>query len=304
MKLKIKAVSLEQLLIGTLLTSIFMLLLFQTYILTKKHLLKSERKISIIHAKTVANFFLNNIIKNAGYKGPISSIFLPEQSSINLKHNTYIVPKAPIASCIATVNACKNFVNYKILNKITSQKIKPNSNIIIAYDIPEHITVLKNSMTENNSHLKIKPYINNEQLQTGDHMIIADYNNIQRFILSNIYQNDTLIHDPPYNTTSNFVKNFEQGAEIFRVKNIAFYIAKQYGTKSPSYSLYMEDFSLTYRAEAILDEVENLWINDNLATESAHGWIFNKHILINILLNHKLNNQLITIKSIVKNAQE
>lgn len=304
MKLKIKAVSLEQLLISTLLTSIFILLLFQTYILTKKHLLKSERKISIIHAKTVANFFLNNIIKNAGYKGPISSIFLPEQSSINLKYNnTYIIPKAPIASCIATVNSCKNFVNYKILNKITSQKIKPNSNIIIAYDIPEHTTVLKNSMIENNSHLKIKSYINNNQLQTGDHMIIADHTNIQRFILSNIYQNDTLIHGPPYNTNSNFIKKFEQGAEIFRVKNIAFYIAKQYGTKSHSYSLYMEDFSLTYRAEAILDEVENLWINANSTKESADGWIFNKHILINILLNHKLNNQLITIKSFIKNAQ-
>ena len=189
------------------------------------------------------------------------------------------------------------------LNKIIEQKIKPNSNILLIYDIPEQTTLLKEPMLDNDSPLQVAAIGNNWNI--GDQMIISDHRNIHRFIISDFDKN-SIIHNKPYNTTANFVKKFQPGAEILRAKHIAFYIAKNDGYKSNIYSLYMDDFSsginnyytTSYRAEAILDNIENLWVqvlefnNSAPLTQpkfiNALGWIFNRYVLVNILL--KTNN--------------
>ena len=298
-----KAAGLEHLLVATLISSMIILILFQTYNLVARQLAIIEQQISTLYNQIIADFFLRSNIKNAGYKGYISAIKLPQNSSVNLEQKNQTIPLAPIAVCTATQNNCNDFVPAKILNKIIEQKIKPNSNILLIYDIPEQTTLLKEPMLDNDSPLQVAAIGNNWNI--GDQMIISDHRNIQRFIISDFDKN-SIIHNKPYNTTANFVKKFQPGAEIFRAKHIAFYIAKNDGYKSNIYSLYMDDFSsginnyytTSYRAEAILDNIENLWVqvlefnNSAPLTQpkfiNALGWIFNRYVLVNILL--KINN--------------
>ena len=308
-----KGASIEHLLIATLISSTIILALFQTHSIIKKQLLAIEQQILILYNQTVADFLLRTNLRNAGYKGYVSSLQLPQHSSINLAQKTQIIPMAPVAVCLATVNNCKDFVTAKILNKIIEHKIKPNTNILLVYDIPEQITLLKNPMIGNDSHLQVTSIGNTWNI--GDQMIIADHRNIQRFIISDFYQNN-IIHDKPYNTTTNFIKKFQPGAEIFRAKHIAFYIAKNNGLKSNPYSLYMDDFSsgintyytTSYRAEAILDHIENLWVQ---VLEEPHlqpklaanlGWIFNKYLLINLLFKANSQTQIFTTGVEIRNS--
>jgi|GEM_PF-1323522 len=311
---KNKGTSLEQLLVATLISSIIMLILFQASTVIKKQLLVIEQQILILYNQIIADFFLRTNIKNVGYKGYVSAIQLPQHSSINLDQKTQIVPKAPIAVCMATVNNCKDFVTAKILNKIIEQKIKPNTNILLAYDIPEQITMLQNPMANYDSPLQAISV--GSSWNIGDQMIIADHRNIQRFIISDFNQNN-IIHDKPYNTTSNFIKKFQTGAEIFRAKHIAFYIAKNDGYKSNTYSLYMDDFSsgindyytTSYRAEAILDHIEDLWVQileePQLQPKLAAnlGWIINKYLLINLSFKNNAKTQIFTTGVEIRNSQ-
>ena len=284
------AASLEHLLIATLIASIIMLSMFQTYDIIKKQLLIIEQQIIILYNQLVADFFLRTNLRNAGYKGFVSTIPLPQHSSINNSYQNQIIPQTPIAICKATVNSCKDFVTNKILNKIVENKIKPNTDILLAYDIPYKITFLTKNMQEYNSQLHVNSI--DDTWKIGEQMIIADHRNIQRFIISNINITEkTISHNQPYNTTNNFIKTYSKGAEIFRVKHVAFYIAKNSGYQSNVYSLYIDDFSSNHMAEAILDHVEDFWIQSLDPNSKAQhiytanqGWNFNKYLLINFLM--------------------
>ena len=280
--------SLTHLLITSLIGSIIMLIIFHTYVFTKKQTNIMQQQITALYNQNITDVLLRQTIQNAGYKGPVSTILLPQSSTINYAYNNHVIPKAPLATCLANYNDCKDFVTPKILKKIIEQKIKPNTNLLLVYDIPEPINILTENMNNPGGSLKFNHI--DKTINIGDHMIIADHNHIQRFLVSNIDQNH-ILHEPPYNTMTDFIKNFEQGSEIFKIKNMAFYIGKNHSYKNTNWSLYMEDFSVKSRAESILDDIEDLSIQiivtDN-KTKSFYiinnSWIFNKYILINI--NH------------------
>lgn len=269
-KIKQSATSLTSLLISILLNSIIILTLFQTYIITKKYLIIIEQQIILLYNQIIADYFLRSNLINAGYKGYMTTLTLPEYSSVNTEYNTQIIPKAPLATCKAIIDNCTGFVPASILNKITESKIKPNSTILLAYDIPEQSMVLQNNMDNYDSPIPI--VTNKISWKNGDQLIIADHQVIQRFVLSKLEPNK-LMHNQPYNNSPNFIKKFQQGAQIFRAKHIAFYIAQN--------KLYVEDF--IYRAEAILDHVEDFNIKLLNDYTPNTGWISNKYILINIL---------------------
>ena len=302
------ATSLEQLLISVLISSIIILILFQVYSLVKKQLLKIEQQITILYNQNVADFFLRDNIRKAGYKGFVSSIPFPHYSSVYTASGHQVVPYAPIAVCKATVANCTNFVTDKVLRKIIDHKIKSNTDILLVYDIPERVTFLTEDMLENDSKLRLALLDN--AWQAGDQMIIADLKCIQRFVLSN-FVGTQLAHDKPYNITNNFIKKFKRGAEVFRVKHLAFYIAKNTNYKSDSYSLYMDDLSLdtNHHAEAIVDDLENLSVqvlgselSSELMDASDLGWIFNKYLLINLLFKNQLIEQNFTVGIEVRNS--
>ena len=75
------AIGLEQLLIWTLISSLLILILFQTYSLIKKQALKLEFKTATLYNQVIADFFLRNKIEQAGYKGLVSSAPVAEQST-------------------------------------------------------------------------------------------------------------------------------------------------------------------------------------------------------------------------------
>lgn len=244
-----------------------------------------QQQLDFLYKQDIANFFIRQNIQNAGYKGPISTILMPQTSSINheFNNNIYTIPKAPIATCMANYNDCKNFVTPKILQKIINKNIKPNTSILLAYDIANNINILTNSMQHTNEPIRINNTNNN--IHIGDQLIIADYYNIHRFIVSNI-NNNYLYHDMPYNN-SGFIKKFAQHAEVFKIKNIAFYIAASNSYNKKHWSLYMEDFSTKSRAEAILDDIKDFKIKiinpiNNTTQQIINSWIFEKYILISI----------------------
>lgn len=277
-----QATSLINLLIATVISGIIMLLMFNLYVLINKQTIFLQQKLNFLYKQDIANFFIRKNIEYAGYKGPASAILMPETSSINYQFNNhiYITPKAPLATCITDYNNCKNFVTKKILQKIINKHIKPNTSILLAYDIAEQINTLSKSMR----HIDEPLYVNKpNNIRVGDQLIIADYYNIERFIVSNI-DNNYLYHDRPYNI-SGLMKKFEQNAEIFKTKNIAFYIAKSNNYNKKNWSLYMEDFSNKSRAEAILDNIEDLKVEiidpiNKKITQIINSWIFEKYVLI------------------------
>lgn len=290
------ATSLEQLLIAVLISSIIILTLFQFYNVVKKQLHKIEQQTTMLYHQYVADFFLRNNIRQAGYKGFVSSMLFPQYSSVVTADGRNIIPESSIAVCKARVASCQPFVTNKLLRKINNHKIKPNTNILLVYDIAEQITFLIEDMLDYSSPLKID--MAEKFFMVGEQMIISDLQCMQRFVLSNIIGKQ-LIHEQPYNTTNNFIKNFQRGSQIFRVKHLAFYIAKNDSHTSEVYSLYMDDLSLNnkHHAEALLDNVDNLLVQvveqvldgDNvvkLVDATEIGWVSNKYILITLLFKH------------------
>lgn len=292
---KYTATSLEQLLISVLISSIIILILFEIYSVVKKQSFKIAQQIQVLYNQNIADFYLRTQVNRSGYKGLLSTLPLHQYTSIPISHKAHIIPKAPIAVCKATVASCKNFVPDKILDKIINHKIKDSTDVLLIYDIPEKVTYLTEDMPEYSSPLTIA--LQQNVFAAGDHMIVADSKFIQRFILSDMIDKK-LTHDKPFNTTNNFVKKFQSGAEVFRVKCVAFYIAKNYRYKnSQVYSLYMDDLSRN-RAEAILDNIDNLLVqvlmhdsNMQLVNASNLGWIFNEYILIKLLFKNKVIEQ-------------
>jgi hypothetical protein len=207
-----------------------------------------------------------------------------------------ISPKAPVAVCKASISNvnCQPFVNHKILKKIITQEIKLNTDILLVYDIPVKIEKLLTDLLDYNSPVTINQK-SAELFKIGDHMIISDFQYIQRFIISEIIQNK-LLHASPYNENHSFLKKFNTNAAVIKVKHLAFYIARNQGFKKNVYSLYMDDFSSTSsHALAIVDNVEDLSVTIpstevpiKLLDAANVGWLHNeKYIIINLLFKNK-----------------
>lgn len=301
------AISLEQLLISVVISSIIILVLFQIYFLVKKQLQKTEQQTTILYHQHVADFFLRNNIRQSGYKGFVSSMLFPQYSSVSILDGSNVIPRSSVAVCKANSANCKHFVTNKILRKINDRKIKANTDILLVYDIAEQVTFLAADMLDYSSPLKVESI--GDFFVVGEQMIVADLQCIQRFVLSNIVGSQ-LVHDKPYNTTNNFIKKFKLGSQVFRTKHLAFYIAKNDRYKQEMYSLYMDDLSLNskHHAEAILDNVENLSVQTvdlgdtiQLVDAANLGWIFNKYILINLLFKNQFIEQNFTVGVEVRN---
>lgn len=287
-------ISLEQLLISLLIISLINIAVFKFYsiIIKKFYIIRSQ--LSILYKQNVASFLLRSNIIQSGYKGFASNFLLPENTSMSKAYK--ISPKAPIAVCRASISNlnCHPFVNHKILKKIITQEIKLNTDILLVYDIPVKIEKSLINMLEYNSPVTINQK-SIENFEIGDHMIISDFQYIQRFIISGIMQNK-LLHVSPYNGNHNLFKKFNKNAEVIKVKHLAFYIGKNQGYKRDVYSLYMDDFSSTStHALAILDDVENLSVKIpstevpvELLDAANFGWLHNeKYIIINLLFKNK-----------------
>lgn len=295
-------ISLEQLLISLLIISLINIAVFKFYsiIIKKFYIIKSQ--LSILYKQNVASFLLRNNIIQSGYKGFASNFLLPEYSSMSKAYQ--ISPKAPIAVCKASISNlnCQSFVNHKILKKIITQEIKLNTDILLVYDIPIKIEKLSTDLLDYNSPVNVNQ-TSIEHFKIGDHMIISDFQYIQRFIVSGIMQNK-LLHASPHNENHSFVKKFNTNAAVIKVKHLAFYIARNQGYKRNVYSLYMDDFSSTSsHALAIVDNVEDLSVKIpsteipiKLLDASNIGWLHNeKYIIINLLFKNK------TLKNSQKN---
>ena len=312
------AIGLEQLLIWVLISSLLILILFQTYALIKKQALKLECKTATLYNQIIADFFLRNKIEQAGYKGLLASVPIAEYSTISNPNAETIIPKAPIAVCKATVTNCRHFVTNNILQKIINHKIKANTDILLVYDVPDKVTYLSADMHSNHSPLIVAA--KSDVFTIGDQMMIADCQCIQRFIVSNIVGTQ-LMHDKPFNSSNNFAKVFTTGAEVFRTKQVAFYVAKNdryiegqhvktkdlNNKKQKIYSLYMEDLNAKYSAEAILDNIDNFLVqiidvnSKKLVDASKFGWIFNKYIVINLLFKDGLTEKSFITGFIIRN---
>lgn len=287
-------ISLEQLLISLLIISLINVAVFKFYsiIIKKIYIIKSQ--LSILYKQNVASFLLRSNIIQSGYKGFASNFLLPEYSSMSKAYQ--ISPNAPIAVCKASISNlnCQPFVNHKILKKIITQEIKLNTDILLVYDIPVKIEKLLTDILDYSSPVTINQK-SIENFKIGDHIIISDFQYIQRFIISGIMQNK-LLHASPYNSNHNLAKKFNNNAEVIKVKHLAFYIAKNQGYNGDVYSLYMDDFSSTStHALAILDDVENLSVKIlsaevpvELLDAANFGWLHNeKYIIINLLFKNK-----------------
>lgn len=310
------AIGLEQLLIWSLISSLLILILFQACALIKKQALKLECKTGTLYNQIIVDFFLRNKIEKAGYKGLVASLPIAQYSSISSPNSEIIIPKAPISVCKATVASCRHFITNNILQKILNNKIKANTDILIVYDVPDKVAYLSADMHSNHSPLIVvaKP----DFFAIGDQMIIADCQSVQRFVVSNII-GAQLTHDKPFNTSNNFAKVFTTGAEVFRTRQLAFYIAKNdryiedqhikdfNNKRQKTYSLYMEDLNAKYSAEAILDNIDNFLVqvidvnSKKLIDASKFGWIFNKYIVINLLFKNELAEKSFITGFIIRN---
>lgn len=286
------AISLEELLIGLLLSSVLLVMIFQFYGIIKLRLNNIEQNLELIYKYQVADFFIKNNIIQAGYKGPASCLIKNSYNTIAIIDNQPIVPLSPIAVCKPIVSVCKKFVPHKIINKIRTHQLKPESDILLIYDVPVKTDALQESMLDYNSSLKISEFFQ-QHLNLGDQLIIADLQTAQRFSLSNII-GDRIIHSLPYNFTEQFSKKFEVGSEIILTRHLAFYLAKDPQSKLGLYKLYMDYFNSEYNyySHAILDQVEDLQVqvvppqSKELVDASEFGWILNKYILINLRFKH------------------
>jgi Tfp pilus assembly protein PilE len=286
----------EELLISTLISSIIILILFTLYTVVYKQSNRIEQEINILHNHMVVDFFLRNKIRQSGYKGFASKLQIPEYNSISSFNRYFTTPEAPIAVCNPVANNCQQFVTSNIFQKIILNSINPSSDILIIYDIPDYVAYLSEDMLFSSDPIKIATpkNFNDTPLNLGDHLIIADLQYINRFILSNI-SNGLLFHEVPMNKTSCLVKKFLKGSEMFRVKHIAFYVAKNPNQQS-DYSLYMEDLNGYNHAQAIVDGIDNLSVQvfnldkkakqeKKLISASKLGWIYQKYILINLVFS-------------------
>lgn len=310
------AIGLEQLLIWILISSLLILILFQTYALIKKQALKLECKTATLYNQIIADFFLRNKIEQFGYKGLVASVPIAEYSTISNPNAEIIIPKAPIAVCKATVTNFRHFVTNNILQKIINHKIKANTDVLLVYDVPDKVTYLSADMHSNHSPLIVAA--KSDVFTIGDQMMIADFQCIQRFIVSNIVGTQ-MLHGKPFNSSNNFAKVFTTGTEVFRTKQMAFYIAKNdrhiedqhmkdfNNKKQTTYSLYMEDLNAKYSAEAILDNIDNFLVetidvnSKKLVDASKFGWIFNKYIVINLLFKDGLTEKSFITGFIIRN---
>jgi hypothetical protein len=249
---KYLAISLEQLLISLFISSIIILILLQIYIIVKKYSIKIEQKIAFLHAIHTANFIFRSNLAIAGYRGPIS---ISSAAAM------------PVAVCRASINSCKNLVSKNILHKIANRKIKPDSDILIAYNIPQSISYLREL---------------NHNLPIGEQVIIANLQSSQRVTISSM------------NNNFHFVNKFPANTELIQFKDLVFYVAKNSVYQPTVYSLYVEDLSGTDKqhAQAILDHIENLVVtlkNPN-------------YIWIDLLFNNKSKQQNIAIGVKLKNS--
>lgn len=291
-------ISLEQLLVSLLIISLLNIAAFEFYGTVIKKILLIKTELTMLYKKNIISFLLRNNIMRSGCKGFGSRWLLPEYTNISMGYQ--ILPEAPIAVCKASrLNLnCLPFVNNKIMHKISTEQIKPNTDILVVYDIPVSMHKLSENMLNNTSHLQIDTkYI--EDLNIGDHLIIYDYQCLQRFIISGIIQN-RLLHGYPYNNNNDLIKTFKKNTKLLKVKHLAFYIAQNQGKRKNIYSLYMDDLSSSSNhAIAIADHVENFVVKVPIMQEKIQlldaadlGWLYNeKYIIINLLFKNKYIDQ-------------
>ena len=248
-----------------------------------------ETKRELLYQYHVADFFIRNNVMQAGYKGPASTLVVNNYNIISNHHDEQIIPLAPIAVCNPIKSRCKNFVTNKILHKIASKQIKTDSDILIIYDIPYKVGELEYSMEDPSVPLIVSTDLSN-YLQKREQLIIADLECSQRFIVSNVATNK-LFHAKPENDTEDLIKAFKSGSEVFWVKHLAFYLAKDSKSKADIYNLYMDYLMPEDRyAQAIIENVNNLKVKvissklqeRRLEDASQFGWVCQKYILVQL----------------------
>lgn len=259
------AISLVELWIYLLLASICLLGILQIYQVLQRTLGILHARMDLAQKYHVTSFIIKHYLMQAGYRGPIGNLTTVISSKVNPAILGRAIALGAIARCNTGNISCKALVNAKIWKKILSKQIKPNSDILLLYDIPVKVSYLLEDMANNGAALVVSADFLKE-LAPKDELIIADLMVNQRFIISNIIKN-RIEHYKTENFNNDLVKKFKRGSEIFKVDHLVFYLAKEEHLNTDDYSLYLDRLAVGSKAQAVVSGLQDFKvkiINSNL----------------------------------------
>jgi hypothetical protein len=224
----------------------------QWYQVSKKTLFNVQHKEKNLEVARVLSQFLRIDLKNSGYKGcrSVDDHFALHYHFVGYGNPHYFWQKDKnVFGFVSTPGVCVA----KMPNSVCA-RIKENSEILVIYNIVNHIAFLKQAMANTDSTIEV---IHKNGIRKKSMVLIGDCLQADIFIANEV-AHEKIFHEktPSTNTSSHLSKSYGVEAELAELQTVAYYLgtpARSKTTNSISYSLYRDD--LFHEAEEITDGI-------------------------------------------------
>lgn len=237
----------------------------QWYQVSKKTLLKAHLKEKNLEIIRTISLFLRTDLKNSGYKGcrteddhfAINNLFVDYD-----KPHSYWRKDRNVFGFVSTPGVC-----LAKMPRSVCERVKDNSEVLIIYNIVNHVAFLKQAMVKTDSTLEV---VHKNGIRKKSMVLIGDCLQADIFI-ANAVEHEKIFHEqtPETNKSYHLSKNYGLDAELAELQTVVYYLGapvRSKATHSISYSLYRDD--LFHAAEEITDGIIDFKIEYGLLTPS------------------------------------